>query len=81
MVVGRKMDNERSVLRSNKEFSSQLQETNDFETRALLPFRLAQIPDFLVTICRSLISKICTSSSTYNAPASPMSWNPAQKYG
>jgi hypothetical protein len=28
MVVGRKMDNERSVLRSNKEFSSQLQETN-----------------------------------------------------
>jgi len=36
MVVGRKMDNERSVLRSNKEFSSQLQETNDFEIAQLL---------------------------------------------
>jgi len=26
------MDNERSALRSNKEFSSELQETNDFDT-------------------------------------------------
>ena len=29
------MDNERSALRSNKEFSSELQETNGFETAHL----------------------------------------------
>ena len=31
-MVGRKMDNERSALRSNKEFSSQLQQTKIFDT-------------------------------------------------
>ncbi len=35
-MVGRKMDNECSVLRSNKEFSSQLQETNDFDPQQFI---------------------------------------------
>ena len=39
-MVGRKMDNERSALRSNKEFSSELQETNVFATRLLAFSRL-----------------------------------------
>ncbi len=58
MVVGRKKGNERSVLSSNKEFSSQLQETNDFEIAQLLRLIPGPAVSVLFLVLRHLLCRM-----------------------